>query len=203
MPTHDETLTLARYARACIREALGGPPAVAPQGGPFDEPGAVFVSLHRTDGHLQGCIGSLEPHRSLADDVAKNARAAALHDPRGRPLALEDVYMLEVEVSVLGPLARIDATSEAEACAALRPGIDGVLFTWAGRRATFIPQMWAHFGDARTLMAELKQKAGLSADFWSPDVVLWCYTATVGLDPPRIRERTSGEPAWDAGPRRP
>ena len=202
MPTHRDARTLARYARACVREALGGPAAVAPHGEVFDVPGAAFVSLHRADGRLQGCIGSLEPHRALADDVAKNARAAALHDPRGRPLDLADVDFLEVEVTVLGPLERVEAYTEADACAALRPGVDGVVFAWRGRRATFIPQMWSHFGDAPTLLAELKQKAGLPAQFWADDLVLWRYTATVGVDPRALTESTSEPTTWDAGPRR-
>ena len=194
MPTHEETLTLARYARACIREALGGPPAVAPHGAAFDEPGAVFVSLHESGGRLQGCIGSLEAHRALVDDVAKNARAAALHDPRGRRLELDDVDALEVELTVLGPLEPIMADDEAMACAALRPGIDGVVLAWGGRRATFIPQMWTHFGDdARTLLEELKQKAGLPAHFWADDVVLWRYTASIAVDKPFVTETPSAD----------
>jgi hypothetical protein len=202
MSTHDDALTLARYARACVREALGGPAAVAPRGESFDALGAAFVSLHRPGGRLQGCIGSLEPHRALVEDVAKNARAAALHDPRGRPLAPADVDVLDVEVTILGPLERIDAANEDDARAALRPGIDGVVLGWRGRRATFIPQMWAHFGDAETLLAELKQKAGLPADFWAHDVVVWRYTATIGMDPPTLTESTSEPATWEAGPRR-
>jgi AmmeMemoRadiSam system protein A len=183
--TPGEALALARYARACIREALGGAPAVGPVGDAYERIGAVFVSLHRPGGVLQGCIGTLEPHRLLLLDVAENARAAALRDPRGRPLAPDDVDALEVEVSVLGRLERLDADDEATALAALRPGTDGVVIAWGGRRATFIPQMWTHFADARTLLAELKQKAGLPADFWAPDVELWRYTAIAAIDPPR------------------
>ena len=202
MPTHEQVLTLARYARASIREALGGAPATAPEGPPFDEPGAVFVSLHGVGGRLQGCIGSLEPHRSLATDVAKNARAAAFHDPRGRSLELDDVDSLEVEVTVLGPLEQIAAEDEAQVRAALRVGTDGVVLAWGGRRATFIPQMWSHFGDAETLLAELKQKAGLPAHFWALDVVVWRYTAVIAVDPPPVTERTSAEATWEAEPRR-
>jgi hypothetical protein len=197
---------LARYARACIREELGGPRAEPPRGGAYDQPGATFVSLHRAGGHLQGCIGTLEPHRALADDVARNARAAAFHDPRGVVLTLGDVDWLAIEVSVLGPLESLPAVREEVACAALRSGIDGVVLAWEGRRATFIPRMWDHFDDARTLLAELKLKAGLPRDFWAPDVQLWRYTAVVGLDPPasrEVRETRSGDATWPAaGPPR-
>jgi AmmeMemoRadiSam system protein A len=191
MPTHEAASTLARYARGCIREALGGAPVAPPHGAVYDEPGAAFVSLHAPGGRLQGCIGTLEPRQPLVEDVAHNARGAAFHDPRGSHLMLDDVDALEVEVTVLGPLEPVPATDEASACAALRPGIDGVVLGWGGRRATFIPQMWHHFADARALLAELKQKAGLPADFWAPDVELWRYTAVVAIDPPArlLRER--------------
>jgi len=76
--TFEQATVLARYARDVVREALGGERASAPHGGVFDEPGASFVSLHWVGGRLQGCIGSLEPKRPLADDVAKNARAAEI-----------------------------------------------------------------------------------------------------------------------------
>ncbi|MDZ7731909.1 MAG: AMMECR1 domain-containing protein [Acidimicrobiia bacterium] len=41
------------------------------------EPGASFVTLLR-DGRLLGCIGSIEPVRPLAVDVAENAVGAAV-----------------------------------------------------------------------------------------------------------------------------
>jgi AmmeMemoRadiSam system protein A len=184
MQTDAAASALARSARECIRAALGGRPANRPAGAAYDEPGATFVSLHGPGGRLQGCIGTLEPHRSLVEDVAHNALGAAFRDPRGRSLRLDDVDALEVEVTVLGPLERVPSEDEALACAALRPGVDGVVFAWGGRRATFIPQMWQHFADAPTLLGELKQKAGLPADFWAPDVEVWRYTAVVAADPP-------------------
>jgi AmmeMemoRadiSam system protein A len=200
--THAEAQALARYARAVVREALGGPSASAPSGGAFDEPGASFVSLHWVGGELQGCIGSLEPRRVLAADVAKNARAAALDDPRARMLSLDEVDALDVEVSVLGPLELIVADDEAGALAQLDAGIDGVVFVWRQHRATFIPQMWSHFGEARTLLAELKLKAGLPADFWAPDAKLLRYRATIGLDPAPLRESTSAAHPPDGEPPR-
>jgi AmmeMemoRadiSam system protein A len=200
--TFEQATVLARYARGVVREALGGPTAEPPHGDAFDEPGASFISLHWVGGRLQGCIGSLEPKRPLAADVAKNARAAALDDPRARMLSLADVDSLDVEVSVLGPLEPIDADDEAAACAQLREGTDGVVFVWRQHRATFIPQMWDHFGDARTLVAELKLKAGVPADFWAPDARLLRYRATIGMDPAPLRESTSAAHPPDDEPLR-
>jgi len=200
--TYAEAGTLARYARAVVREALGDAAAIPPQGGVFDEPGASFVSLHWVGGELQGCIGSLESRRTLAADVAKNARAAALDDPRARRLSLDEADALDVEVSVLGPIEPIVAEDEDAARAQLDAGIDGVVFVWRQHRATFIPQMWDHFGDARTLVRELKVKAGLPADFWAPDAQLLHYRATIGIDPAPLRENTSAAHPPDGEPPR-
>ena len=202
MTTYAEAGTLARYARAVVREALGDAAAIPPQGAVFDEPGASFVSLHWVGGELQGCIGSLEPRRTLAADVAKNARAAALDDPRARRLSLDEADALDVEVSVLGPIEPIVAEDEDAARAQLDAGIDGVVFVWRQHRATFIPQMWDHFGDARTLVAELKLKAGVPADFWAPDAQLLHYRATIGIDPAPLRENTSAAHPPDGEPPR-
>src|SRR5438105_3839027 len=97
-----EGQALARYARAAIRESLGGPTASKPRGAELDAPGATFVTLHRGE-RLQGCIGVIEPRRAVADDVRDHAIAAALDDPRALPLSLDEVDDLDVEVSLLTP----------------------------------------------------------------------------------------------------
>jgi AMMECR1 domain-containing protein len=66
-------------------------------------------------------------------------------------------------------------TSEADALARLRPGIDGLVLSYGRRRATFLPQVWESLPDARQFMAQLKLKAGLPADFWHADLTLARY----------------------------
>jgi AMMECR1 domain-containing protein len=47
-----------------------------------------------------------------------------------------------VEVSVLSPPVPFPVRDEADACARLQPGVDGLILAWRGRRATFLPQVW-------------------------------------------------------------
>jgi len=210
--TYAEAGTLARYARAVVREALGDAAAIPPQGGVFDEPGASFVSLHWVGGELQGCIGSLESRRTLAADVAKNARAAALDDPRARRLSLDEADALDVEVSVLGPIEPIVAEDEDAARAQLDAGIDGVVFVWRQHRATFIPQMWDHFGDARTLVGLSTTKA-IYQTALDPEAVRKLFLLGAGVSraayeatgrlPPRsafddMTRDVRGKPVWEA-----
>ena len=66
--------------------------------------------------------------------------------------------------------------SEADALAQLRPGIDGVVFSFGRHRSTFLPQVWEQLPTATEFMAQLKRKAGLAADFWDPTVRLQRYS---------------------------
>jgi len=140
----------------------------------LQKPGACFVTLTR-DGELRGCIGSLEAHRSLGDDLRSNALAAALRDPRFPPLTAAELPQIAIEVSVLSAPQPLAFANEADALAKLRPGIDGVIFSAGGRRSTFLPQVWEQLPTAFDFMARLKQKAGLPADYWGPDVRLATY----------------------------
>ena len=147
----------------------------------LDAPGASFVTLtsgRAPGGALRGCIGSLEARRPLRADVEANAVAAALHDPRFAPLTARELDDTVVEVSVLSAPAALPAADEAELLARLRPGVDGVVLSACGRRATFLPQVWEQLPDPADFLARLRRKAGLPADYWGRDVVVETYTVT-------------------------
>lgn len=146
-------------------------------------PGATFITL-TANGELRGCIGTLEAYRPLADDVAANARAAAFSDYRFPPVTTRELPALCVEVSLLGPAEPLAAASETEAITRLVPGRDGVILALEGRRATFLPQVWESLPEPMDFLAQLKRKAGLPADFWSPSITLWRYEVRKWKDPP-------------------
>lgn len=166
---------LIALARQAIASQLGLT-AAAPGDAPWlHVAGAAFVTL-TINGTLRGCIGSLEPHRRLIDDVRANAQAAAFRDPRFKPLSAEEFAQTKIEVSVLSPVEVMQWRDEDDALAQLRPGIDGVIFEYGHHRSTFLPQVWAEFSDAKTFMSNLKYKGGLPPDFWDPAVKLSRYT---------------------------
>ncbi|HOX60168.1 MAG TPA: AmmeMemoRadiSam system protein A, partial [Verrucomicrobiota bacterium] len=127
-------------------------------------------------GELRGCIGSLEAWRALGQDVQENARAAAFRDPRFAPLSEDELPITRVEVSLLTTPEPMSFRDEADALAQLRPNMDGIIFTAGSRRATFLPQVWEQLSEPADFMARLKQKAGLPAGYWGPDVRLERYT---------------------------
>lgn len=166
---------LLPLARAAIAEELGLLLVADASPEWLHRPGACFVTLTRA-GALRGCIGTLTAHRSLGEDVRANACAAAFGDPRFWPLTRAELDDTAVEVAVLSPRTPLSFTTEADALAQLRPGIDGVVLECAGRRATFLPQVWGKLRDPREFLAHLKVKAGFAPDFWCDDLGLDRYT---------------------------
>ena len=139
--------------------------------------GACFVTLMQHD-QLRGCIGTLQPHRSLLDDVQANARAAAFNDTRFSPLTNDELDNTQIEVSLLSAMQSMNFSSEQEALAQLQPGIDGIVFEYGSYRSTFLPQVWQQLPDSKEFIAHLKHKAGLNADFWDDQVKLSRYTVS-------------------------
>ncbi len=167
--------TLLRLARRAITSRLGLPTQPLAIDQPeLQQPGATFVTLTQ-HGELRGCIGSLEAWRPLRRDVEENAVAAAFRDPRFEPLDADELAATRVEVSLLSSPENMHFSSEADALAQLRPGMDGVIFTAGNFRSTFLPQVWNQLPDPAEFMAHLKKKAGLSANFWGPTVQLARY----------------------------
>jgi AmmeMemoRadiSam system protein A len=170
---------LLQIARTSISNALGRavalPEPISEAADVLQAPGASFVTL-KQHGQLRGCMGSLQAHRPLIKDIQANAVAAALQDPRFAPLSLAELAITTLEVSVLSAMQALSFSSEADALAQLRPGVDGVVFEFGPHRSTFLPQVWEQLPKPHQFMAHLKQKAGLAPDFWAPEVRLQRYT---------------------------
>ena len=179
MTVRDEQLGLAlvSIARRAIGARLGLAGDEPPHHASLIAPGASFVTLFCAE-ELRGCIGSLHARRPLGEDVRENAINAAFHDPRFPPLVSSEFTGLSVEVSLLSPSTSFRFPVEEDLLARLRPGIDGVILEHEGHRATFLPQVWATLPEARMFLAELKRKAGLAGDFWSPRMNVGLYEVT-------------------------
>jgi len=142
-------------------------------------PGATFVTLSTAAQGLRGCRGVLEAARPLAWDVWDNAYASAFDDPRFVPVTLAEIADLDIEISVLGPLEPIVVDSEEALLQILVPGRDGVVLSWRGHRATFLPKVWDSLPDPLEFFSQLKRKAGLPQSFWAPDVDIRIYQTEI------------------------
>jgi AmmeMemoRadiSam system protein A len=73
----------------------------------------VFVSVHKNNGELRGCIGTILPTReNIAQEIIHNAISAAYHDPRFWPIQKNELKDLEISVDVLSNPEPIDTTEQ-------------------------------------------------------------------------------------------
>lgn len=166
---------LLPIARCAISSALGNVLEADEDAPWLQEQGACFVTLTQNR-QLRGCIGTLQAHRPLLADVKANAQAAALRDPRFRPLIATELNHIEIEVSLLSASQTLHFSCEADALAQLQPGIDGIVLECGRYRSTFLPQVWEQLPAAADFIAQLKCKAGLPPDFWAEEIKLSRYT---------------------------
>ena len=135
------------------------------------EPGAVFVTLNK-NGRLRGCIGSIEAHRPLIEDIIHNARAAAFGDPRFNTLESEEWPDISLEVSLLSKPEPVFYDSVEELEQKIEPFKDGIVLEKNYNRAVFLPQVWEQLPDFYRFFKHLCRKARLDDEcLWShPDI---------------------------------
>ena len=167
--TDGEKQTLLRLAREAMEYAVRGkklPPLddgfLTPR---LRENGASFVTL-TINGNLRGCIGTLEAYQPLAEDVREHAIAAALEDPRFRPVGESELSRVSLEVSRLTAPHPLEYSSSEDLLAKLRPHIDGVILKDDYRRATFLPQVWEKIPDPEDFLDNLCSKMGAKHNLW-------------------------------------
>ncbi len=175
--TPEQGRTLIEFVRASIAEQFGGPKVQQPSGEEWlNVPTALFVTLHR-DGDLRGCIGTMEPRRSLFDEVVDKAKAAAFDDPRMMPVEAHELPELDIEITLLHPLEPIDARTEEELLPQLRPHVDGLVLRSRQGSALFLPSVWKELPEPKAFVRALMYKAHLFR--WPADLRALRFAADV------------------------
>ncbi|HUV43145.1 MAG TPA: AmmeMemoRadiSam system protein A [Patescibacteria group bacterium] len=96
----------------------------------------VFVSIHKKDGSLRGCIGTFLPTKpNLALEIITNAISSATQDPRFPPITKEELPSLIYSVDVLSEPKRANKKQ-------LNPQKHGLIVaTKDGRRGLLLPAL--------------------------------------------------------------
>ncbi len=121
----------------------------------------AFVTLNE-HGRLRGCIGNLVAREPLYLTVRDMAVEAATGDPRFPQVDLSELKTIEIEISVLSPLERIDSIEK------IKLGTHGVLVKRGFNSGVFLPQVAQESGWSKEefLSNLCSQKCGLPADAW-------------------------------------
>ena len=179
MLTDADRTTLLQIARHSIAFGLQhgcpAPVTVADYSPALQEIKATFVTL-KIDDDLRGCIGTLEAHRPLVEDISENAYAAAFRDPRFPRLTNKEYDRLQYHISILSTPEPVTFSDEQDLLQQLRPGVDGLVLEDGFYRGTFLPQVWDSLPDPIQFLRHLKQKAGLPSDYWSKSIKVKRYT---------------------------
>ncbi len=151
----DPSPPLYALARQAVVQAVTGEGWSPASGGP--EGKAVFVTL-RKDGALRGCIGRLAPGTNdLWLEVADQARAAALRDPRFPRVGASELSALHYEVSVLETPEPVDGPHQ------LDPARFGVVVTDGRRRGVLLPEIEG-IDTVTEQIHHARRKAGIPPD---------------------------------------
>ncbi len=148
---------LLLIAREAIHDRITGRNAYRPvAGGAGSPPLGCFVSLKKRE-RLRGCMGTMEPtHPTLEEEVAANALAAALRDPRFKPVLPEEFGQITISIDLLTPLEPV--ASEAE----LDVARFGVMVRAGSKRGLLLPDL----PGVRTVRQQIdicREKAGIAA----------------------------------------
>ena len=102
----------------------------------FDKKRGCFVSLHKSNGELRGCIGTIIPvYENLIIEIRENAIAAATRDPRFPPVEVEELEDLVISVDILSELEKTKSIEE------LDPKVYGVVVKSGYKKGVLLPDI--------------------------------------------------------------
>ncbi|HET9177527.1 MAG TPA: AmmeMemoRadiSam system protein A [Terriglobia bacterium] len=176
----EDRKTLLRLARQALEDGVGGvtEPKELPQPAPaLLECRGAFVTL-RKHGELRGCIGHVQTSAPLYKTVQECAVAAALTDPRFRPVTPDETPLLHLEISIL-------SMPEQMAPDQIVIGEHGLIVSRGSRRGLLLPQVPVTWNwDREQFLEQTCLKAGLPADAWKQSARIEAFTAEVFEEPP-------------------
>jgi len=133
----------------------------------------AFVTLKKR-GRLRGCVGFIKPVLPLCQTVTQAAIYAACRDQRFPPVSAEELKDMEIEISVLTPLKKINSPH------LIQVGKHGLLISKGNRSGLLLPQVPVENNWSRdTFLKQICLKAGLPPDAWKQGADLYIFEAIV------------------------
>ncbi len=166
--TMEDKRYLLDLARTVILDRLGRKPTdPLPAGSSpeFMEKRGCFVTLH-INGRLRGCIGTIEPVKTLSSAIKENAVLAGFQDSRFSPVTCEEMEKITIEISILTKPVPLCFQNAEDLKMQLKPGVHGVILSKGFSRATFLPQVWEQLPGIEEFLGQLCRKAGMEKTCW-------------------------------------
>ena len=134
----------------------------------------AFVTVKKNN-QLRGCIGYIKGVLPLYETIREMAIQAAFRDPRFSPLQKNEWKDVDIEISVLTPMKKINDVSEIDV------GVHGLYIEKGPYSGLLLPQVATeHRWDSVTFLENTCYKAGLQKDAWkSKDAVIYVFSADV------------------------
>lgn len=177
MFTSEQKKTLLKIARDSIIHYLrtGQRLTVSASDEALKQDMGAFVTLHER-GRLRGCIGHMTAAQPLYLTVRDMAIAAATEDPRFPAVTLGEMDNIDIEISALSPMEKIDDYKQIEM------GKHGVMVRSGWNSGVYLPQVATETGwGLEEFMNSLcSSKAGMPADSWKKGACdIYVFTASV------------------------
>ena len=175
--TDAEKKTLLGIAREAIKAGVNGTKVLAADEARLTstlrEPLGAFVTI-TINGNLRGCIGRFTSPDPLYRVVESMAREAAFGDPRFPELTAKEYPEIKLEISVLGPMKKVNDVSE------IIIGKHGIYIKKGMMSGTLLPQVASERGWSVTEFLGYcsRDKAGIGWDGWK-NAEIFIYEALV------------------------
>jgi len=176
--SEEDKMMLKDIALTSIMDSLDGKPvshssSLYSLNRKLDEKCGAFVTLREYD-YLRGCMGHFGEDMPLREVVAEMARSAVFEDPRFQPLRRAELDDIDIEISVLTPMKRINSIDEFELHR------HGIFIRKGYLSGTFLPQVAdeVNWTKEEFLGHCSQDKAGLGWNGWR-DAELFVYEAIV------------------------
>lgn len=173
--TEDEKAVLKGVAKNAIEAViLGKQTGTVHIPEKLKEKGGAFVTIKKK-GDLRGCIGYIRAVLPIWETVKEAAIQAALHDPRFDPVDKKEWKDIDIEISVLTPLKKIEDVVEIEI------GKHGLYIEKGHNSGLLLPQVALEYNWGRTTFLEHTCfKAGIPKNAWkSKDTNIYIFSADI------------------------
>jgi AmmeMemoRadiSam system protein A len=170
-----EKIELKKLARNAIEAVLSGRQGenvhISER---LKEKGGAFVTIKKK-GDLRGCIGYIKAVLPIWETVKDAAIQAAFHDTRFDPVNTKEWKDIDIEISVLTPMKKIEDIAEIEV------GTHGLYIEKGYHSGLLLPQVATEYNwDRITFLEHTCYKAGLPKDAWkSKDTNISIFSADI------------------------